>query len=135
VKTLTMIRDMNKKVNKSKPWIVAFIILTGIALFTSCEKYTYKIEAGNPAIPVLFETEIQAIFTANCINCHGGVQSPNLKAGEAFSSLEDGDYLEMPAESSELYLTITSGFHISKTSIVEKEKILFWIQQGAKDNK
>lgn len=126
---------MNKKVKKSKPWIVAFIILIGVTLFTSCEKYTYKIEAGNPAIPVLFETEVQPIFTANCIKCHGGTRSPNLKEGKAFSSLTDGNYVDMPAETSELYLTITSSSHSSYTLPAEKFKILYWIQQGAKDNK
>ena len=125
---------MKQKANRTKPWIVVLIILTGAALISSCEKYTYKNEVGDPVIPVLFQTEVQPIFTANCIMCHKGSRDPDLRDGNSYASLTDGKFLEMPAESSKLYLMIISGSHSSYTLPEEKFKILYWIQQGAKDN-
>jgi hypothetical protein len=40
-----------------------------------------------------------------------------------------------PAESSKLYLKITSSSHSAFTLDAEKQLILIWIQQGALNNK
>jgi len=125
---------MKQKERKSKFGIVAFLILAGIALFASCEKYTYLIETVNPADSVHFQTEIQPIFTANCIVCHKGTRNPDLREGNSYTSLTTGDYVKLPAESSKLYTKITSSSHESFTLPVEKQKVLIWIQQGANDN-
>lgn len=129
-----MIIAMKQIQKMSKPLLMAFIILSGIALFTSCEKYSYKIETGDPEVPILFQTEIQPIFNAKCVTCHGGAKSPDLSAGKSYNSLTTGGYVELPAESSKLYAKITSASHDSRTLPAEKAKILFWIQQGAKNN-
>jgi len=127
---------MKQKEKHLKFWIVAFIILSGVALFASCEKYTYQIETVTPLDSVHFQTDIQPIFTANCILCHGGSKNPDLRDGNSYAALTTGGYINPPAtaESSKLYKQIISTTHDSYTLSTEKQKILIWIQQGAKDN-
>lgn len=114
--------------------IVALIIIAGAALVASCEKYSYIVETVNPVDTVYFQTEIQPIFTANCITCHRGTRNPDLRQGNSYESLTTGGYVTLPAESSRLYSKITSSSHEAFTLPVEKQKILVWIQQGARDN-
>jgi hypothetical protein len=124
-----------KQIEKmSKPWLMAFIVISGIVLSTSCEKYSYVVEKANPEATVLFQTEIQPIFTSKCIMCHGGSRNPDLRDGKSYASLTTGGYVQLPAETSKLYLKITSSSHESRTLPIEKDKILFWIRQGAKNN-
>ena len=117
-----------------KPWIAALLFLTAVILFASCEKYRFQVEKINSEDTVYFKTEIQPIFTANCITCHKGTRNPDLREGNSYTSLTTSGYVSLPAESSRLYLKITSGGHNSFTLPGEKEKILIWIQQGAKNN-
>ncbi|MBG0860534.1 MAG: hypothetical protein IQL11_13620 [Bacteroidales bacterium] len=114
--------------------IGALIILTGAAFIASCEKYSYIVETVNPVDTVHFQTEIQPIFTANCITCHRGTRNPDLRDGNSYESLTTGGYVTLPAESSRIYSKITSSSHEAFTLPVEKQKILIWIQQGARDN-
>ena len=72
---------MKQKAKMSKPWLAAFILLSGMAIFTSCEKYSWVIETVDPEVPVLFQTEVQPIFTAKCISCHKGTRNPDLRDG------------------------------------------------------
>ena len=125
---------MKQIVKISKPGIMALIVLAGAALFASCEKYAFDVETVDPVIPVLFQTEIQPIFTANCITCHKGSRNPDLRDGNSFSSLTTGGFVNQPAETSKLNTQINSGSHNSFTLPAEKQKILIWIQQGAKNN-
>ena len=125
---------MKQKAKILKPGIVAFIILAGAALVASCEKYAYNVETVNPVDTVLFQTEIQPIFTANCIVCHKGTRNPDLRDGQSYSSLTTGGFVNLPAETSKLYSQITSGSHDSFTLPGEKQKILIWILQGAQNN-
>ena len=125
---------MKQIVKILKFYSVTFIILAGVALFTSCEKHSYIIEEGDPTVPVLYKTQIQPIFTASCVMCHKGSKDPDLRVENSFKSLSDRKYLNLPAESSGLYLTIIKSSHSSYTLPEEKFTILYWIQQGAKDN-
>ena len=117
-----------------KSGIAALIIVGGLLLFGSCEKYSFIVETVNPADTVYFQTEIQPIFNSICINCHGGSRNPDLRNGNSYSSLTSGGYVDLPAESSKLYLKINSSDHASFTLPGEKQKILIWIQQGAHNN-
>jgi hypothetical protein len=125
---------MNHKIVKLKMNLVVLLMLVAGAGFTSCEKYTFSPPVVEPDVDVLFQTEIQPIFTANCINCHGGLFSPDLRDGKAYESLTTGGYVDLPAENSRLYLKITSSSHLAKTNDLQKQKILVWITQGAKNN-
>jgi len=117
-----------------KSGIAALIIIGGVILFGSCEKYSFLVETVNPADTVHFQTEIQPIFNAICVSCHKGLRNPDLRDGNSYASLTGSGYVNLPAETSRLYLQINSGSHNSYTLPEEKQKILIWIQQGAKNN-
>ena len=70
---------MKQIVKILKFYSVTFIILAGVALFTSCEKHSYIIEEGDPTVPVLYKTQIQPIFTASCLMCHKRSKDPDLR--------------------------------------------------------
>ena len=112
----------------------SLLIIAGLLLFSSCEKYAYQIETVDPQEPVLFQTQIQPIFTNNCITCHRGSRNPDLRAGNSYYSLTTGNYVALPAENSRLYRMVTSGSHTSFTLDTEKQLILLWISQGALNN-
>ena len=125
---------MKRKAKKSWPVLLAFILLGGGFFLASCEKYAYQVETVNPEEPVLFATQIQPIFTQNCILCHKGSRNPDLREGNSYNSLTTGGFVNLPAENSRLYKQITSSSHSSLTTDGEKQLILVWIQQGAQNN-
>jgi hypothetical protein len=122
------------KVKLSWSAVAAFIIPAGMLLLSSCEKVAYQVETVDPNVPVLFQTQIQPIFTANCITCHKGSRNPDLRNGNSYASLTGGGFVNLPAASSRLYSQVTSGSHTSFTLDAEKQLILNWIDQGALNN-
>lgn len=125
---------MKMKVKLSWSIVAALIIPAGMLLFSSCEKYAYQLETVDPEEPVLFQTQIQPIFSNNCITCHKGSRNPDLRDGNSYSSLTTGGYVNLPAENSELYSQVVSGSHSAFTLDAEKQLILIWIGQGALNN-
>lgn len=125
---------MKLKLKFSWSLISAFIILAGVFLLSSCEKYRYQVETVNPVDTVHFQTQIQPIFNANCIVCHKGSRNPDLRDGNSYESLTTGHYVDKPAETSKLYRQVTSASHAPFTSDTEKQLILVWIDQGALNN-
>jgi len=125
---------MKLRAKMSWPFLITVIILSGAALFASCEKYVYEVETVDPQVPVLFQTEIQPIFSNNCIVCHKGSRNPDLRAGASYASLTTGGYVNLPAITSRLYSQVVSGSHTSFTIDTEKQLILNWIAQGAQNN-
>lgn len=122
--------------------LVLFIsILGAVIYFSSCEKYTFRVEKLPPVDTtdttsyVKFSTEVQPIFTANCISCHKGTRNPDLREGNSYASLISGGYVTSPAADSKLYKQLISGSHSSMTTSTEKNTIYLWIGQGAKNNK
>lgn len=116
--------------------IVAGLFLFAVIIFSSCEKYAFNTAAIIPVDTVVhFKTVISPIFTANCIGCHNGSRSPDLRANNAYSSLTTGGFVNLPASTSVLYVQITtSGSHIPRTTTLQKQLIYSWISQGAKNN-
>jgi hypothetical protein len=125
---------MKRSIKITGPFIVAFIVVVGLSLFSSCEKYQYTFEQINPVIPISFKDEIQPIFTAHCILCHKGSRDPDLREGNSYSSLTSLGFVTAPAETSILYMQINKSSHSSLTLPDEKQKIFIWITQGALDN-
>jgi len=107
-------------------------VLTCILLFDSCEKVVYP----PPVIPdtVSYSLDIQPIWDNKCVNCHNGDRDPALSQDISYDALITGGHINVnePAESNlmkKLY-----GTHDSRATDAEKQLILIWIEEGAKDN-
>lgn len=121
--------------------ILLFSIVMG-GLVTSCEKayvLPEPVEIIDPTLPVdsvKFSLTIQPIFTAKCIVCHSnGDQVPELTDGNSYSALTTGGYINTATPSTSLlYTKINGGSMTSYPNQAEKDNILKWITQGAKNN-
>lgn len=114
--------------------LVALVLLAAVEGFSSCEKYTFTPPAVDPNAVWHFQTDIQPIFNANCLACHGAALNPDLRSGKSYLALTKGGYVNLPAATSRLYVQITSSSHTSRSSDADKLKILYWITQGALNN-
>ena len=74
--------------------LAALIVIAAIGGLSSCEKYSWMPEVINPTDSVHFQAEIQPIFTANCISCHGAIKAPDLRDGNSYEALTKGGYVE-----------------------------------------
>jgi hypothetical protein len=125
---------MNQIFNRIRQKWGILVLLGAIAGFSSCDKASYDPAAVNPDKTWLFQTDIQPIFNAKCIECHkGGSISPDLRDGKSFTALSTV-YLTAPAETSRLYLQMKKSDHIPYSTAASKLKVLYWITQGALNN-
>lgn len=107
-------------------------VLTGILLFGSCEKVVYPI----PELPdtVSYSLDIQPIWDNKCVSCHSGSRDPDLRPENSYASLINGGYVDTDnPEDSELIKKLY-GSHDSRATETEKQVILLWIEEGAKNN-
>jgi len=125
---------MNQKLNMSRQLLAAFILIAAIAGLSSCEKYSWIPEKINPVDSVHYQAEIQPIFSAKCISCHGAIKAPDLRDGKSYNALTKGGYVNQPGESSKLYVKMTGPEHTPRSSDMDKQKVLLWINQGAHNN-
>jgi hypothetical protein len=125
---------MTQKVKKIRQILVAFILLATFSGFSSCEKYSFNPPAVDPATTWHFQADIQPIFNAKCVQCHGGAQSPNLSEGKSYQALSKGGYITPPGETSRLYVQMKSSSHIARSTETDRQKVLYWIDQGALNN-
>jgi hypothetical protein len=125
---------MNQKFNMKGQILVAMVLIAIIAGISSCEKYTFMPPVVNPMDTIHFETDIQPIFTANCIMCHSVLQSPNLSEGKSYDALTTGGYVNQPGETSILYTQMNKSDHTARSTDADKQKVIIWINQGALDN-
>jgi hypothetical protein len=125
---------MDQKTKMIKRWLVAIVVVIAAATFSACEKFEVQPIPFDANTTWHFQADIQPIFNANCITCHNGSKSPDLRDGKSYSALSKG-YVNSPAESSRLYVKISSSTtHIPRTSDNQKLMILNWIKQGALNN-
>jgi hypothetical protein len=134
------------------------IVFIGISIiWISCEKDYHYVEPAAVIPPpdtsstdstvalISFNDSIQPIFIANCAvsGCHDGSEDLDLRTGHSYTSLfSQGDIDTIISANSELYKRIilpsTDGDFMpqdgSPLSNSDKEKILKWIQEGAKNN-
>jgi hypothetical protein len=125
---------MNQKLNMLRQLVAVLIVIAAIGGLSSCEKYSYMPEVVNPTDSVHFQAEIQPIFNANCVSCHGAIKAPDLRDGKSYDALTKGGYVNQPGETSELYTKMIGSDHAPKSSDVDKQKVLIWINQGAHNN-
>ena len=126
---------MEYKISLKNPRIIVFALLAGIILVASCEKYSFRVETVDPVDSVHFSTVIQPLLDDKCSGCHRGSRDPDLRSAYSYESLTTGGYVNLPADKSKLYTKVISSSHASFTLPEEKLRILYWISQGAKNNK
>jgi len=114
------------------------ILFITLLLLSGCEYDTIDPDFLPPLPPdeeISFSQDIQPIFTSNCLQCHDGGLDPDLRSGNAYQSLQDDNYINLPNPSdSKIYTILNKSSHQSRTNAKEKQMILQWITQGAKDN-
>ena len=125
---------MNISASVVRRVLVLFSFIAAVGILSSCEKYTYNPPAVDPNAAWSLQTDIQPIFNSNCVGCHNGTRPPDLRAGESFEYLTTRGYVNLPAESSKLYLKIIDPGHAARSTAAEKLKVLYWITQGALNN-
>jgi hypothetical protein len=115
--------------------IIAFLLLFGLFLFESCEKHSYLVETVNPGDSISLKTDVQPVFTDKCIGCHtgSGTAKLDLRAGKSYASLLNRGFITPPDSTCTLFVTIYRG-HNATLLDNEKQKILIWVIQGAKNN-
>jgi hypothetical protein len=117
----------------SKTLLLFFSIVMAAIYFVSCTKHSYLDVIDIPET-ASFSKEVQPIFNAKCVSCHGGSTSPDLRAGNSYKALKEGGYATMPAQESKLFTFGFSGDHAAYSTSQEKGIILAWIIDGAEDN-
>lgn len=125
---------MNNYHMKIKSIFAAVLLMALTNAFYSCEKYQYTPPAVDPQTTWHLQAEIQPIFTASCVSCHGGSLSPDLRNGKSYQALKGGGYVNLPAENSKLYMQMNTTSHLPRSSETDRLKILYWITQGAQNN-
>ncbi|MFA9389056.1 MAG: hypothetical protein ACERKD_04585 [Prolixibacteraceae bacterium] len=123
-----------------KKLFVFTLTLLAMIVYTSCQ-YTDIVPDDGSSIVVSndlsFAVDVEPIFqTQSCTNCHPGMHQPNLTAGNAYTSLMDGDYIneKKPAESSIVVEAAPGATHGATLTAAQVQTIIAWIEQGAKDN-
>jgi hypothetical protein len=125
---------MKYKFSKIKLILVAAILTAIIAGLSSCEKYSFIPQKISTVDTVHFQADVQPIFSANCLSCHGATKAPDLRDGKSYAALTKGSYITLPGETSKLYTKMTGSDHSPRSSDIDKQKVLIWINQGARNN-
>jgi hypothetical protein len=103
-----------------------------VLLLGSCEKTVYPpIEKPQD---VSYKNDIQPIWDAKCISCHGGGISPNLKSPGSYSELINEGYVDTNNPPESKLIKKLYGSHDARATEEEKQTILSWIEEGAKNN-
>jgi len=127
---------------KLKKLLTIFFVLV---LFSSC-KHDYIVldPPASPAAPdsneniISYSGEIQPIFTANCVKCHGiGQVAPVLAEGKSYQALMNASGMidVINPGNSLLYRKMASGGSMSSfCTKANTDSTYKWIRQGAKNN-
>lgn len=125
---------MNQRLNRIRQMLAAIILIAAAGVFAACEKYQFTLPVADPDMTVYFQADVQPIFNSNCVACHGGTQAPDLRDGKSYNILTTRGYVNLPGETSRLYVKMTSPEHSPRSTSTEKGKVLNWINQGALNN-
>ena len=87
--------------------------------------------------PVSFASNIQVIFTAKCVGCHGDV-SPmgglTLTEGNAYVNIDNPTYINRITPNQSFIYTKPLSGHPATYTTTEAAAVLKWIEEGAIDN-
>ena len=114
------------------------IIFGGICalllVFSACEKVVYPPPDIELPDTVSYSLDIQAIWDNKCLDCHGGQRTPDLRPDVSYNELISRGYINTDDPASSELMTKLYGSHDSRASEPEKQLILAWITEGARDN-
>ena len=101
-------------------------------LLSSCEKVVYPpIEKPEG---VSYSADVQTIWDAKCVSCHGGGISPDLRAEVSYGELINEGYVDTDNPSESKLMQKLYGSHDARATETEKQTILAWIEEGAMNN-
>lgn len=83
-------------------------------------------------VEIKFGTDIQPIFTSNCILCHNASRNPDLRSGNAYNAIVPQYVTASNADGSPLYVKLAGGHQ--NVAAANLTLIKTWINQGAKNN-
>lgn len=131
---------MIMQIKKLKTLLTIFFVLFILSSCTKDQVVPDPPAAKVPSVPgqISYAAEIQPIFTANCITCHGvGGTTPTLVEGKSYQSLMNTPGLIDTATpgNSKLYQVMVPGGAMSSFCTKENADSTYkWISQGAKNN-
>jgi len=135
---LTKRQDSFKPINLMKKHLFfTLMVVFTLGMLTSCQYdfYVPELPDIDPEVDVSFSQEITPIFSAKCLNCHGGNIPPDLRPENAYASIVPARVnLDVPNDSKIYTKPLPDGSHAAKYSDAEAALILTWIEQGAKNN-
>lgn len=106
-------------------------------VFASCEyKYITQPDGVVPET-VSYSTNVQPIFDAHCISCHSTLAYPPILLQEqSYSQLVQNSYVDVENPDNSVLVKKVNSKHPSEflPYDFEKEIMLEWIKQGAKNN-
>jgi len=115
-----------------KPGVAIISSLIVLFIFASCEKET--LNTGGWAKNVAFQKDVLPMFQV-CTDCHGSGSNFDLTSANAYNSLIEGALVNITApEESQLIKTLNGSAHSSYLNQEQKNIILGWINEGAKNN-
>lgn len=119
----------------------------GLLLWAGSCYYDQEMEILLPDLPddavISFQQDIEPLFSQegrNCTQCHNGlIQTPDLRAGQAYTALTQGGYIEAGnAEGSLFYQRLPGVGHRAQIGFeLNAEELLLiktWIDRGAENN-
>ncbi len=129
---------------KIKFKIVLLVVVAALAVAGCKNDWIIPEEVLDPDDPnteeVSFSGEILPIFTSgnNCAGCHNGNQKPDLRAENAYTSLNSERYINKTTpEESRIYTVPhpdTNSHLQKKYTAAQANLVLVWIIQGAQNN-
>ena len=126
--------------------ISCLALLTALGIYlTACTKTSTLLIDNSPEVTttVSFGTDIIPILSTSCAKsgCHNGSISPNLTAANAYTSLVNGNFLEVGNPSNSLVYLWLTGKESSTMPLGASNNpsninglMLAWVKQGAKNN-
>ena len=119
---------------KRSQWLIFAGIMALIMIFSSCEKVIFPESEIILPDTISYSLQIQPIWDAKCINCHGGQRNPDLRPPVSYNSLINRNYVDTSDAAGSKLIQKLYGSHNSRASETEKQLILEWINEGARDN-
>lgn len=119
-----------------KPELLA--ILVSIILTTNACYYDIIIEEEIKASDdISFSDDITPLFQSTCVSCHDGTTAyPDLTKNNAYSSLQNGNYISTSAPDESILITKLNSGHPYENALsnIDIERLIRWMETGALDN-